>query len=313
VDQKRKRRDYRLARKAAFSRPEPGFSLYEGRTRGKKMKYTYSDDEDIFSDDMPSTRRSTRNVSGLSTPGEPSGPVFTASGRQVRARAGGIYGETVLSGQRRDDAVSTGLQNGDNDEGRPQRSTRGQVNGYATENQNFVDEMDDEAEAASSGNEWKGDEEFQNEFEGDDENESEGESMVDGEEGDNPSLVVQLRYSKGGKSDSPRQEAASSDPAGNEATMAGLPETKQGLPTKHVQETAAGHSTEIPHKPSEQKSLEARVSSSSVTIVSQPRLDDSKENISSEISAPKPENTGLKLTAEQPVAPLSPSRVQNGE
>ncbi|KAI5279402.1 hypothetical protein KEM54_004182, partial [Ascosphaera aggregata] len=36
-EEKRKRRDYRLARKAAFARPEPGFSLYEGRTRGKKM------------------------------------------------------------------------------------------------------------------------------------------------------------------------------------------------------------------------------------------------------------------------------------
>jgi len=46
------------------------------------MKYTYSDDEDDFYTD--STRRSTRNTRNH-TPAEPSGPVVTASGRQVRA------------------------------------------------------------------------------------------------------------------------------------------------------------------------------------------------------------------------------------
>jgi hypothetical protein len=56
--------------------------MYEGRTRGKRMKYTYSDDEDDFYTD--STRRSTRNTRNH-TPAEPSGPVVTASGRQVRA------------------------------------------------------------------------------------------------------------------------------------------------------------------------------------------------------------------------------------
>lgn len=69
-------------RKEQFKRPEPGFSMYEGRTRGKRMKYTYSDDEDGFYTD--STRRSTRNTRNH-TPAEPSGPVVTASGRQIRA------------------------------------------------------------------------------------------------------------------------------------------------------------------------------------------------------------------------------------
>jgi hypothetical protein len=46
------------------------------------MKYTYSDDEDDFYTD--STRRSTRNTRNH-TPAEPSGPVVTASGRQIRA------------------------------------------------------------------------------------------------------------------------------------------------------------------------------------------------------------------------------------
>lgn len=280
------------------------------------MKYTYSDDEDIFSDDMPSTRRSTRNLSGVSTPGEHAGPVFTASGRQVRARAGGIYGESMLSGQRRDDAVSTGSQNGENEGRRPQRSTRGQANGYATGNRNLVDEMDDESDAASSGNEWKGDEEYQNEFEGDDEDESsEDESVIDGEHGDNPSLVVQLRYGKGRKSNSPRQGTASSDLAINEATTAGLSETVQDLSAKPVPETQISHPTEVEQKPSEPKPLEVPVSSPSATIVPQPRFDDAKENIFNEFGASdqgKAEDIGLKAAPEQPVAPLSPSRMQNG-
>ncbi|KAI5304622.1 hypothetical protein KEM56_006241 [Ascosphaera pollenicola] len=100
-EEKRKRRDYRLARKAAFARPEPGFSLYEGRTRGKKMKYTYSDDEDESSlysglelGGGGGARRSARNRQ--SSPVE-QGPVYTASGRQVKTRQGGVYGEILSS------------------------------------------------------------------------------------------------------------------------------------------------------------------------------------------------------------------------
>ena len=56
--------------------------------------------------------------------------------------------------------------------------------------------MEDESEAQSSGNEWQGgDDDEENDFEGDDEEEASGdESVMNGE---NPSLVVQLRYSKG--------------------------------------------------------------------------------------------------------------------
>ncbi len=57
--------------------------MYEGRTRGKRMKYTYSDDEDFLSDSTMQ-RRSTRNT-GAHTPAEPLGPVVTASGRHIRA------------------------------------------------------------------------------------------------------------------------------------------------------------------------------------------------------------------------------------
>lgn len=189
---KRKRRDYRIARKAAFARPEPGFSLYEGRTRGKKLKYTYSDDEDIFSDELPSTRRSTRNASGISTPAEPAGPRYTASGRQIRAPAGGVYGESLLSGQRGEEAEDTG---------RPQRSRATRANGYTDYN------MDDESDAGhSSGNEWQGgEEEEDNDFEGDDEGDLSGdESVINGQD---RSLVVQLRYGKGKLPSSPREPA----------------------------------------------------------------------------------------------------------
>lgn len=85
TEEKRRRREYRQMRKEQFKRPEPGYSLYEGRTRGKRMKYTYSDDEgDFFDSDSTQNRRSTRNTRNH-TPAEPSGPVTTASGRQIRA------------------------------------------------------------------------------------------------------------------------------------------------------------------------------------------------------------------------------------
>ncbi|KAI1866937.1 hypothetical protein JX265_007513 [Neoarthrinium moseri] len=82
-EEKRKRREYRQMQRERFKRPEPGFSMYEGRTRGKRMKYTYSDDEDFLTDST-GVRRSARNT-GTNTPAEPSGPVTTASGRQIKA------------------------------------------------------------------------------------------------------------------------------------------------------------------------------------------------------------------------------------
>lgn len=56
--------------------------MYEGRTRGKRIKYTYSDDEDVSLSDSKN-RRSTRNT-GTHTPAD-TGPVTTSSGRQIRA------------------------------------------------------------------------------------------------------------------------------------------------------------------------------------------------------------------------------------
>lgn len=303
--QKRRRRDYRLARKAAFSRPEPGFSLYEGRTRGKKLKYTYSDDEDIFSDDLPTTRRSTRNASGITTPGEPAGPTITASGRQVRARAGGIYGESMLSGQR----AEYQADEDEDEEVRPQRSTRGQANGYTSRYAN--DASDEESEAASS---WKGDDESNNEnddFEGDDEEEqSEDESMLDIDESEQNSLVVHLHYGK----TNPNQQLNLVD--GLVSESGGIPDSNPtktevvtDLSKKPLEKpTAEGGSqaAATTNGSSEEKHHEQTVPSSTAI----PSYEYSKENVSAQ--GMKSEDVSAKPTQEPAVAPLEPSRVHNG-
>ncbi|KAI9843455.1 MAG: hypothetical protein M1837_006301 [Sclerophora amabilis] len=213
TEEKRKRREYRIARKAQFSRPEPGFSLYEGRTRGKKIRYTYSSDEDEGSD-ATSTRRSARQ-SGVDTPKEdPEGPVFTASGRQVKARQGGAYGETTRSNQNGSNSEpvvnnsSDLIENLEVEGGRSRRSgLRGEVNGWHQGGDhiagyNSLDEMEDEEDAASSGaDEYAAD--------GDDDNDNAMDDLVDDEglvsdddtdpelaKEHSDSLVVRLRYVK---------------------------------------------------------------------------------------------------------------------
>lgn len=223
--QKRRRREYRIARKAQFRKPEPGFSLYEGRTRGKKIRYTFSSDDE--GSDTTSNRRSTRQ-SGISTPAEPEGPTFTASGRQVKSRHGGTYGETMLSGRNpeptatppngTEPSVEDGVEAGQTN-GRPRRSalrqeiavqTRG---GDHIEGYNSVDEMDDEEDAASSGaDDYAGDDDGDDEVdmkddepEIDEEMSDEDGDEIDGDEPASPdrSLVVQLRYQKKAEEDVP--------------------------------------------------------------------------------------------------------------
>ncbi|KAI1626648.1 hypothetical protein EDD37DRAFT_620225 [Exophiala viscosa] len=210
-EEKRRRRDYRLARKAAFTRPEPGFSLYEGRTRGKRTRYTYSDDE--FGSDGLSSRRSTR----ISTPAD-AGPTITASGRQVKSRVGGMYGETMLIDQRKelervdgeghftesDEDMPTTAPNG-----RSVRTSRSGRPVKAVQHQYTNGEESASDEAQSTGKEWSGDEneldasepDFDAEDEDDDDDEMSDEGLDADElaEDDNTqgSLVVQLRYRKG--------------------------------------------------------------------------------------------------------------------
>lgn len=169
--QKRRRREYRQARRAAFTRPEPGFSLYEGRTRGKRARYTYDEDDydDTFSD--ATTNRRSNRQSGRSTPAD-IGPQYTNSGRQVRPRQGGEYGASLLSTQAAspdelgpgysDDRDASDSEQPVRGGARAARATRGVVNGGSRlkKRKRISDDDDDEgslddlSDDAPSGEEW---------------------------------------------------------------------------------------------------------------------------------------------------------------
>ena len=173
------------------------------------MRYTFSD-EDEDGSDAASTRRTTRN-SGVTTPAEPKGPMFTASGRQVKARARGEYGETLLSGHNinRVSPATAGAHvavDGQDQaiaNGRSRRSgLRKGVDGWKKGGDhiagyNSVDEMGSE----SSEGEWDGgddddevDEPVIDDDEADDEDMSEHDSDADDDGAIGRSLVVQLRF-----------------------------------------------------------------------------------------------------------------------
>ncbi|KAF2158230.1 hypothetical protein K461DRAFT_251531 [Myriangium duriaei CBS 260.36] len=211
TDEKRRRREYRQMRRAQFARPEPGFSLYEGRTRGKRMRYTFDDDEDFDESDF-SVRRSGRH-SDRSTPAEARGPVVTASGRHVRSREGGMYGESLLSGQSNTADTPTTNDNDGSEASGPAGATarasrQAARNGIAdglrkrkfNEIYNGADQMsdddDDDDDGASSGG-WNS---ADNEDDGEQER-SEDEEMLsnagDSSDDEEPSsLVVKLKVPK---------------------------------------------------------------------------------------------------------------------
>ncbi|OSS43663.1 hypothetical protein B5807_11590 [Epicoccum nigrum] len=188
---KRKRREYRVNRTAAFVRPEPGFSLYEGRTRGKRLRYTYDDGDDFDSDDAP-VRRSGRQSARDSSPAQ-SGPTVTASGRQVRFRATGTYGETLHSGQTTDRASpATGdyIRSDVSEEPRQGRSTR------AGNRTNLSREMDSEEDDDATS--WDGGDEDEDEPEQMDVDDNDDQDdLSENEQRQEPqSLVVTLHYRK---------------------------------------------------------------------------------------------------------------------
>jgi hypothetical protein len=200
TEEKRRRREYRQMRKEQFRRPEPGFSLYEGRTRGKRMKYTYSDDEaDFYSDST--NRRSTRNTRHHS-PAEPSGPVTTASGRQVRAPTR-LNAENASNGA---PSAPTSVQgDGDDSElkattrsGRPQRSAAANhgTNGWAGKKRKSEEYESDESEEEGSEPEFGDDEEDEHvPDESDvDEEEFEQDDLMDEDidEAENPSFMFKF-------------------------------------------------------------------------------------------------------------------------
>lgn len=207
---KRKRREYRQARKQAFKRPEGNYSLYEGRTRGKRMKYTYSDDEDVYGSDFTSSRRSTRT--GTHTPAEGLAPTTTLSGRQVKPRHGGAYGESIPSGAH-NTVISIGGYDGTSEEpeiepnagGRPRRAAAPKSTGWVSkggrhiDGYNSVDEMSDDDEDDASEQDYGDDEDEDDEVvvesdidEPDDVTDEEDPEMMEGLEGEKRSLVVKL-------------------------------------------------------------------------------------------------------------------------
>jgi hypothetical protein len=189
--QKRKRREYRVNRTAAFTRPEPGFSLYEGRTRGKRLRYTFDEGDEFDSDDAP-VRRSGRQSGRDSSPLH-SVPTVTASGRQVRSRATGTYGETLHSGQTTDHASpATGdyARSDVSEEPRQGRSTRAGNRSHL--NREMDSEEDDDATSWDGGDE---DEDEPEQMDIDDDDDDLADRSSEGE-ADPQSLVVTLRYGK---------------------------------------------------------------------------------------------------------------------
>lgn len=182
-------------RKEQFKRPEPGFSMYEGRTRGKRVKYTYSDDEDIFYSDS-TNRRSARNT-GANTPAAESGPVTTASGRQIRAPPRMNAGDDSAAASVQGDYSEFDQEGSVEPSGRPRRSAAaGSTNGWGDANGRGRRRGSVDSDDAASEGEFGDDEEDAHVPEESDEEEDEfddAEAMVDDDIDDNPkSLVVKL-------------------------------------------------------------------------------------------------------------------------
>ncbi|OHE96088.1 hypothetical protein CORC01_08625 [Colletotrichum orchidophilum] len=200
TEEKRRRREYRQAQKARFKRPEPGFSVYEGRTRGKRIKYTYSDDEDFLTDS--SNRRSARNT-GTSTPAEPAGPVTTASGRQIRAppRMNGSSAANSVNGDSEDSRQQSEPTAGPG--GRPRRAaavnhgTNGwSSKGTRTRGRDSMDDDDDDVSEPDLGDDEE--DHVPDESEEDDDELDEDVEMADDDLLDEPrkSLIVKLSVKK---------------------------------------------------------------------------------------------------------------------
>lgn len=98
------------------------------------MRYTFSDGDEEPSSDTGS-RRSVRNT-GTNTPSE-NGPTITQSGRQVRTRHGGAYGESVISNGQ--DAEHSS----ENVSGRTDRSRRTANSSRIVDNYVSDDDMND--------------------------------------------------------------------------------------------------------------------------------------------------------------------------
>jgi hypothetical protein len=255
---KRQRREYRQARRAAFTRPEPGFSLYEGRTRGKRMRYNYDDDEGQDDSDATSNRRSARH-SERNTP-VATGPTYTASGRQVRPRQGGEYGASLLSGQANGaDGSGVGYDSEEPVRG-GRRATRGTTNGHNGKRKRLDDE-DDDGEMSDEEADQQSEDGWNSEANGADEDElpdaDDEDDGRDEEEAEEPqSLVVKLKLKKGSangdtrSSEPPRMEpepnplSATTAPTMDDSTESGAATIASGTATAAIANGSHTPSTE---------------------------------------------------------------------
>lgn len=252
-EEKRRRREYRQMQKERFKRPEQNFSTYEGRTRGKRMKYTYSDEEDFMSDST-GVRRSTR---GTNTPAEPAGPVTTASGRQIKAPSRMTVDASnnivTTSPDQEQGATTRGSSAGASSKessvgptGRPRRSaavnhgtngwTSSRPRGYNSmddddEDSSEPDLGDDEEEHVPDAESEEEEEEEEEEFE-ENENEDGDEEMADDDDDldDSPkSMVVKLKVpdNGGSKLDLEKFRYDGSEPKSTQAKANGQPKPEE--------------------------------------------------------------------------------------
>ncbi|KAK3715388.1 hypothetical protein LTR37_007116 [Vermiconidia calcicola] len=268
TEEKRRKRENRQLQRARFTRPEPGFSLYEGRTRGKRMRYTYDDEDDGSMSDATSTRRSARQ-SARNTPFE-AAPTVTASGRQIRQPRTGEYGESLLSAPpiSADDLTpgyddperamrNRSSRSGTEDSEQPVRgagrATRsgGAMNDASNQRKrkhidtyNGIDDMSDEEDAGPSEDEWDSDRNDNDEKmpDADDRDDDMSEADVESEQEDlePQSLVVRLKVSPKALANVNRVNHANSLKDGSptqanpaqEATEAGAPKCESTADAK---------------------------------------------------------------------------------
>lgn len=307
-EEKRKRREYRRQQKERFRRPEPGFSIYEGRTRGKRVKYTYSDDEDFQTDST--NRRSTRNTRNHS-PAE-TGPVVTASGRQSR-KPTRLNADTLSNGDGsaapsvQGDMVDTEMSEAPEvgPTGRPRRAAAAHVgaNGWANSRKRRRDYVSDDEEDESEPDLGDDEDEHVPQDETDDEEEFENDAMDEYDDevaadspGSNDSHVVKLpikvKFDKHGKVKRLLQDETPS--ASTPSNMVSSPE-------------APNESSE--DSPSDVPNYEPERTEDVVNVVPLKRLPETAVKVTSVDAKPQPTST----SSDNPpaVAPANPPATNN--
>lgn len=109
------------------------------------MRYTF-DDDDEDGDELAyseGTRRSGRNADRTAAT-ESAAPVVTASGRQVRQRNGGAYGESLLSG--RPNASDAAMDDAENASTRASRSNGGRSSRHALDEDAHMSDGESESD-----------------------------------------------------------------------------------------------------------------------------------------------------------------------